>query len=102
MTTRYRSVRPRTCAGLVHASVWMTLAKMFPWVSIAPLGVPVVPPVYWRTARSSGLMSTRGGAENGAGTDWRRRWDAAGTEARRSARGTVPSTRGAGPAGDVY
>src|SRR5438093_175011 len=34
---------------------------MFRCVSIAPLGVPVVPPVYWSTARSSGRMCTRGG-----------------------------------------
>src|SRR5438105_1296371 len=38
--------------GFVHPIVCTTLAKMFPCVSIAPFGVPVVPPVYWRTARS--------------------------------------------------
>jgi hypothetical protein len=42
--------------GLVHATVCTTLAKMFAWVSIAPFGVPVVPPVYCRTARSSGAI----------------------------------------------
>ena len=30
---------------------------MLPWVSIAPFGVPVVPPVYCSTARSSGSIA---------------------------------------------
>ena len=37
----------------------MTFAKMFRWVSIAPLGVPVVPPVYCSTATSSGESGAR-------------------------------------------
>src|SRR5882762_5140506 len=58
MTTRYRSLPLITYEGLVHDSVWTTLAQMFPCVSIAPFGVPVVPPVYCRTARSSGRISS--------------------------------------------
>ncbi len=46
MTTRYRSLPLITYDGLVHDSVWTTFAQMFPCVSIAPFGVPVVPPVY--------------------------------------------------------
>ena len=35
------------------------------WVSMAPLGLPVVPPVYWMYAMSSGVTVTAGGsAEN--------------------------------------
>src|SRR5436189_4646156 len=56
ITTRYFSWPPIVYAGFVHDSVWTTFAQMLPCVSIAPFGVPVVPPVYWRTARSSGLI----------------------------------------------
>ena len=31
---------------------WRAFADRFWWVSIAPLGVPVVPPVYWISATS--------------------------------------------------
>ena len=33
---------------------WIVFATKFPWVRIAPFGMPVVPPVYWRRAMSSG------------------------------------------------
>ena len=37
----------------IHASTWVTLAQIFPWVSSAPLETPVVPPVYCKKAESS-------------------------------------------------
>src|SRR5437773_9549836 len=37
-----------------QATVCIAFATRFRWVSIAPFGVPVVPPVYWSTATSSG------------------------------------------------
>ena len=39
--------------GDIHATACCTLATMFRCVSMAPLGTPVVPPVYCRNARSS-------------------------------------------------
>src|ERR1700722_8291632 len=36
---------------------WFKLDAMLPWVSITPLGSPVVPEVYIKVARSSGLTS---------------------------------------------
>ena len=38
---------------------WPTLIERLAWVSIAPLGVPVVPPVYCSTAIASGVMPGR-------------------------------------------
>ena len=35
------------------------LWEIFAWVSMAPLGVPVVPPVYCSTAMASGVMTGR-------------------------------------------
>ena len=35
-----------------HLSIWLMLAAMLAWLSIAPLGRPVVPPVYCCTATS--------------------------------------------------
>src|SRR5437016_482242 len=46
-------VRERCRAGNAHAH-WTAFATRFRWVSIAPFGVPVVPPVYCKTATSSG------------------------------------------------
>ena len=41
-----------------HMATWRALAAMLAWVSMAPMGMPVVPPVYCRTAMSSrGEMS---------------------------------------------
>ena len=58
-------------------------AQMLPWVSIAPFGVPVVPPVYCNTARSDDSIVTRGRSaavdrrqqigERGGSVDLRRR-----------------------------
>ena len=42
----------------IHTPVCSRLARMFRWVSIAPLATPVVPPVYWRKAMSSLFTST--------------------------------------------
>ena len=33
--------------------------EMLAWLSIAPLGVPVVPPVYCSTAMASGVITGR-------------------------------------------
>ena len=43
--------------GASHAVICCRLAIMLRWVSIAPLGTPVVPPVYCRKARSVGSTS---------------------------------------------
>src|SRR6266852_8923202 len=45
--------------------VWQALVTRFAWVSIAPLEVPVVPPVYCRQAMSEGFCGT--------GRGWRAR-----------------------------
>ena len=37
-----------------QALIWATLAMRLPWVNLAALGMPVVPPVYSSTARSPG------------------------------------------------
>src|SRR5437667_5918022 len=55
-----RGIAPRTrsgpCAPVTnHAAHWAAFATRFRWVSIAPFGVPVVPPVYCRTATLSGF-----------------------------------------------
>ena len=43
---------------------------MFRWLSITPLGVPVVPPVYWSMATSSGFdVGREGDSFDPAGTD---------------------------------
>ncbi len=55
MTTRYRSLPLKVYCGLVHASVCTTFAQMLPCVSMAPLGVPVVPPVYLQHGEIVGL-----------------------------------------------
>src|SRR5439155_678419 len=47
-------VRERCRAGNAHAH-WAAVATTFRWMSIAPFGVPVVPPVYCRTATLSGF-----------------------------------------------
>ncbi len=44
---------PGSKAPAIHAITCCRLATMLPWVSIAPLETPVVPPVYWRNARSA-------------------------------------------------
>ena len=44
--------RPGSSEGF-QSSAWWILAWRFAWVSIAPFGTPVVPPVYWKTATSS-------------------------------------------------
>ncbi len=44
---------PSLSKGPIQARVCSTLATRLPWVSIAPLGRPVVPPVYWMKAMSS-------------------------------------------------
>ncbi|CFP65660.1 Uncharacterised protein [Bordetella pertussis] len=50
----------RSCStGCATASVCSTLATRLPCDSMAPLGTPVVPPVYCSTARSS--MPSAGG-----------------------------------------
>ena len=41
-----------------HITAWWALAYRLAWDSIAPFGTPVVPPVYCRTARSAGSIST--------------------------------------------
>ena len=46
-----------------QAVIWATLAMRLPWVNLAALGVPVVPPVYCSTARSPGSGSRRGGPD---------------------------------------
>ena len=76
-------------AGLVQLSVCTTLAQMFAWVSIAPFGVPVVPPVYCRTATSCGSIGTRGRS-------------AAVTATSRSASARVPSMCGGSAAAAEY
>jgi hypothetical protein len=49
--------------SLFHDSIWSTFVVRLAWVSMAPLGTPVVPPVYCRSAMSSfGLMT--------AGSNW--------------------------------
>src|SRR5437667_454119 len=58
-----RGIAPRTrsgpCAPVTnHAAHWAAFATRFRWVSIAPFGVPVVPPVYCRTATSSGFAGS--------------------------------------------
>src|SRR6266498_2533497 len=95
MTTRYFSWPPIVYAGFVHDSVWTTFAQRLPCVSIAPFGVPVVPPVYWRTARSSGPIGVRPrrmGLDGTSGSD-----PVAG-----SAKASVPSMRGVGVAAAEY
>src|SRR6266481_9422684 len=48
-----------------QCSVWHALVTRLAWVSIAPLEVPVVPPVYCRQAMSEGFCGT--------GRGWRAR-----------------------------
>ena len=38
--------------GSSQVSIWMTFARMFLWSSMAPLEIPVVPPVYCKKATS--------------------------------------------------
>ena len=48
---------------LSHSAQATALETRFMCVSMAPLAMPVVPPVYWRAARSSwGLICTLGGS----------------------------------------
>src|SRR5581483_10036394 len=82
ITTRYRSAPPYTYAGFVHDSFCRMFAQMLRWVSIAPFGVPVVPPVYCSTATSAGSIVTFGSADGGTGRS-------------RSASVSAPSMRGA-------
>ncbi len=54
------STRSTTCGGRFrHAFTWATLMAMLAWVSMAPFGVPVVPPVYCSTAMASGVITGR-------------------------------------------
>ena len=46
----------------IQAATCSTLATMLPWLSMAPLATPVVPPVYCRKARSSGPSATSSSA----------------------------------------
>ena len=56
------TITSRSPARGSSALTWRALAVMFWWVSIAPLGVPVVPPVYCSSARSvSGSTATGAG-----------------------------------------
>ena len=58
------TLRNRSSPSLRSVSqlrIWVKLATRFRWVSIAPFGTPVVPPVYCSTARSSGATFTPGG-----------------------------------------
>src|SRR5207247_1798873 len=51
------STRSDPCAPAGnHAAVCVAFATRLRWVSIAPFGVPVVPPVYCSTATSSGRL----------------------------------------------
>jgi len=45
--------------GMSSIRLW-TVATTLPWLIMAPLGRPVVPEVYMRTATSSGSTSTEG------------------------------------------
>src|SRR2546426_10914248 len=47
------STRSGTPRSGTQRAVCIAFATRLRWVSIAPFGVPVVPPVYWRTATSS-------------------------------------------------
>ena len=54
-----------------HAWPWRELDTRLRWVSIAPLGTPVVPPVYMRQARSAGSVATGSGSSGAeATTSW--------------------------------
>ena len=75
--------------GFVHAIVCTTFAKILPCVSIAPFGVPVVPPVYCRTAGSSAEILEDPPAADQPG-------------ARRSEKASVPSMDGGGVPAAAY
>ena len=51
--------RPSLKLTEIHRLVCSRLESMLPWVSIAPLAEPVVPPVYCRKAMSSAVSLTR-------------------------------------------
>ena len=53
-------------AVFLATRLWRALASRFPWLSITPLGRPVVPPVYEMVA--SVWSGTSGGATGGAVT----------------------------------
>ena len=46
--------------GFPQSEAWSVAATMLAWVRSAPLGTPVVPPVNWIRAGSSGAKGTRG------------------------------------------
>ena len=48
-----RKTSPPSWSIGTQAIAWFALARRLRWVSMAALGVPVVPPVYSRTATSS-------------------------------------------------
>ena len=49
---------PSCRSRAIQAATCCRLATMLPWVSIAPLATPVVPPVYCRKAMSSWVSGT--------------------------------------------
>jgi len=54
-----KAVRNVSWVGVpfIQAAKAMAFERRFVWVSMAPLDVPVVPPVYWRAAKSSAGFS---------------------------------------------
>src|SRR5665647_2977120 len=48
-----KKISLRNSAPCIHASPCKALEYRLKWVSMAPLGRPVVPEVYWMAARSS-------------------------------------------------
>ena len=50
--SRHRKFSPPSCSIGTQAMAWLALARKLVCVSIAALGVPVVPPVCSRTAMS--------------------------------------------------
>src|ERR1035437_7410582 len=53
-TARTRSLPGSRTGGSprVVSRHWLVAAERLAWVNMAPFGNPVVPPVYWRTAKS--------------------------------------------------
>src|SRR3546814_20117876 len=61
MRTRSVPSSSFSAAPSVQLAYICTVAVMLPWVSMAPLGWPVVPPVYCRMAASPAASLTRYG-----------------------------------------
>ena len=63
-------MQSRSCSvKLISSVVKKPLLRMLRWLSVAPLGLPVVPEVYWMLIGSSGVSAASRSATAPPGTD---------------------------------